>query len=269
MASATPHSSFDEVMAHPKDFSSATLLAITTGKPANSSISRSFQLSPRAIISSRAIPLRRAHSFRATPLVTPGRRTSRIEKSRCSYSVSAKCEVGRNRQRGKLAHGFSDRLAASCEHHLDRILAVQAIDQRRNLSDIRAVPAKISAAKWVVPLHFFQDYLAFHRTVENHCGVRSKCLGRFNHSPRGLARKQKLLMCFSALAFDQRTVADDQVQVAWQRVGNRARKIESPSGDQHNFDCRARPLPPQPARFSPELARGYRAECRRYPLRLA
>ncbi len=26
MASATPHSSFDEVVAHPKDFSSATLL---------------------------------------------------------------------------------------------------------------------------------------------------------------------------------------------------------------------------------------------------
>src|ERR1700735_2748737 len=70
-------------------FKSPTQFAIAMGSPANSSISRAFQLSPIAITSSRAIPLRLAHSFNATPFVTPRRKTSRIEKSRDSYSVSA------------------------------------------------------------------------------------------------------------------------------------------------------------------------------------
>ena len=65
-------------------------MPITTGRPANSSISRSFQLSPIAITSSRGIPRLRAHSPSATPLVTPSRSTSSSEKSRAEYSVSAR-----------------------------------------------------------------------------------------------------------------------------------------------------------------------------------
>ena len=52
--------------------SSGTLFAITMGRPANSSISRSFRLSPMAITSSRATPRSAAHSANAAPFEHAG-----------------------------------------------------------------------------------------------------------------------------------------------------------------------------------------------------
>ena len=78
------------VSAQPRDFSSGMALPITTGVPANSSISRSLRLSPIAMTSSRRISaLAAAQSAARCPSSTPARTTSTSEKSRCWYSVSA------------------------------------------------------------------------------------------------------------------------------------------------------------------------------------
>src|SRR6266550_1940074 len=88
MASASPACSLSPVVAHPRSSSPGTELPITTGSPANSSISRSLKLSPTAITSSRATPSCAARHASARPLVAAGAVTSIKEKSRCTYSVS-------------------------------------------------------------------------------------------------------------------------------------------------------------------------------------
>src|SRR5215469_7962423 len=72
IAAATPSSSFERVIAHPRAFNSRTLLPITTGTPAKDNISMSLWLSPIARISSGDTPRRPAHSARAAPLETEG-----------------------------------------------------------------------------------------------------------------------------------------------------------------------------------------------------
>src|SRR5882762_3889230 len=84
MANATPFSSFVPVSCQPYVFNSGTLFPMTTGIPANESISRSLWLSPMARISERAMPRNAAHSASDDPLEQPAGITSIIAKSLCS-----------------------------------------------------------------------------------------------------------------------------------------------------------------------------------------
>src|SRR3984893_7655370 len=81
IARATPFSSLVPVSCQPKFFNSGTPLPITTGIPANDSISRSLWLSPMAMTSSRLYPRSAAHSAKAVPFEQSGRITSIIAKS--------------------------------------------------------------------------------------------------------------------------------------------------------------------------------------------
>src|SRR6185437_10735024 len=128
IAAATPASSFDNVTAQPSAFNSAALLAINTGRPANSSISRSFQLSPIAMISSRRIPRRRAHSASAAPFAHPRHRAD--------------------------------------EHYLNRIF-VEALFQRHAFGDEFAVALVISAADRILPINALENQLTLAHAVKN------------------------------------------------------------------------------------------------------
>ena len=68
--------------------SGSTALPITTGRPANASISRSFRLSPTAMTAARSSARRCVHAFSAAPLDQPPAMRSSSEKSRSAYSVS-------------------------------------------------------------------------------------------------------------------------------------------------------------------------------------
>src|SRR5439155_24384881 len=81
IAKATPFSSFVPVSCQPYVFNAATLFPITTGMPANESISRSLWLSPMAITSSRVNPRSAAHSASDDPFEHCGLITSIIAKS--------------------------------------------------------------------------------------------------------------------------------------------------------------------------------------------
>src|SRR5882762_11116267 len=81
IAKATPFSSFVPVSCQPYVFNDGTLFPITTGIPANESISRSLWLSPMAITSSRVNPRNAAHSASDDPFEHTGLITSIIAKS--------------------------------------------------------------------------------------------------------------------------------------------------------------------------------------------
>ena len=57
---------------------SGSPFSIATGSPANSSIGRSFVLSPNAMTCARGMPSRSARNFSAEPLSTPGIMTSTL-----------------------------------------------------------------------------------------------------------------------------------------------------------------------------------------------
>src|SRR5271163_1343692 len=80
IAAATPPSSLLAVSCQPNPFNSATPFPITTGMPANVSISRSLRLSPMTRTSSRDTPRKAAHSASEAPFEQTGLITSIIEK---------------------------------------------------------------------------------------------------------------------------------------------------------------------------------------------
>ena len=99
------------------------------------------------------------------------------------------------------------------------------------------VTAEVGPHERPIPVDSLEDDLAFGRTVENHALIAPEFAGCFDHAPGRLDREQGTQMGVSRAGFHERAVADDEMGVAWQLLGDPAGRVEPSARDDHDLDA--------------------------------
>ena len=189
IASARPHSWCDAVMGQPNCLSGSTALPITTGRPANSSISRSFRLSPIAMTAVRSSPRAFVQARSAAPFGPAA--GDQVEQREVALRVLRQGDgyLRRLRQGTHLGGQRPHLIHAAGERHLGRVLGERRLD-RLDAGDERAVPFVVPVPLGMAPVDALVDVLPGVGPVEDDRDPAMARAHRLDDGARRVARHE-------------------------------------------------------------------------------
>ncbi len=236
---------------------------MTTGVPANSSICRSFRLSPIAITSASREPAALRPGAKRRPFRTACRDDiDQREIAMLVFGQRDRKAAVRLRHAAGRSNSAPHLRASAREHHLDRILG-QAFFQRRDFAQKGPVGGKEPAVARMLPVDRFEDDLALAGPIEHDRGAGAM-IGHVARAPtRAISRGSRLrIRVCPSRVFTMAPLLRMSVSGAGKLFENRTREVVAPPGRQRDLDARSRSPGRSPRGSPPGSGLRCREACR-------